>query len=77
MTARLVNSSIEVGVDPATAFEVFSEELDYLWIQGLCAPAPFLEESTSAPKPRKPRVGTSPSWPLELDTLRQTPQTRS
>ena len=35
MTApRSVASSIEVAVDPATAFQVFTEELDCWWIQG-------------------------------------------
>jgi hypothetical protein len=31
---RAVSSSVEVGVDPDTAFTVFSAELDLWWVRG-------------------------------------------
>ena len=55
MTApRSVNSSIEVEVDPATAFKVFTEELDCWWIQG---PINFFDSARAYGKTMEPRVG--------------------
>jgi hypothetical protein len=33
-TAGSVSSRVEVGVDPGTAFSVFTEELDLWWVRG-------------------------------------------
>ena len=55
MTApRSVNSSIEVAVDPATAFKVFTEELDCWWIQG---PINFFDTARAYYKRMEPGVG--------------------
>jgi uncharacterized glyoxalase superfamily protein PhnB len=49
-----VNSSIEVAVDPATAFKVFTEELDCWWIQG---PINFFDTARAYYKRMEPGVG--------------------
>ena len=55
MTApRSVNSSIEVAVDPATAFKVFTEELDCWWIQG---PINFFDTARAYYMRMEPGVG--------------------
>ncbi len=55
MTApRAVNSSIEVAVDPATAFKVFTEELDCWWIQG---PINFFDTARAYYMRMEPGVG--------------------
>jgi uncharacterized glyoxalase superfamily protein PhnB len=33
-TAPAASASVEVGVDPPTAFRVFTEEIDYWWVRG-------------------------------------------
>jgi len=33
-TARSVSSQVEVGVDPATAFSAFTEEMNLWWVRG-------------------------------------------
>ncbi len=52
--ARSVTSSVEVAVDPATAFAVFTEELDCWWIQG---PINFYDSSRAYAKRVEPGVG--------------------
>ena len=55
MTApRSVSSSIEIAVDPATAFKVFTEELDCWWIQG---PINFFDTARAYYKRMEPGVG--------------------
>ena len=55
MTApRSMSSSIEVAVDPATAFEVFTEELDCWWIQG---PINFFDTARAYCMRMEPGVG--------------------
>lgn len=55
MTApRAVNSSIEVAVDPATAFKVFTEELDSWWLQG---PINFFDTARAYFMRMEPGVG--------------------
>jgi uncharacterized glyoxalase superfamily protein PhnB len=49
-----VNSSIEVAVDPATAFKVFTEELDCWWIQG---PINFFDTARAYYMRMEPGVG--------------------
>ena len=34
MTSSSVSSSVEVSIDPLTAFTVFTEEIAYWWVQG-------------------------------------------
>ncbi len=53
-TPRTVNSSIEVAVDPATAFEVFTKELDRWWIQG---PINFFDTARAYYMRMEPGVG--------------------
>jgi len=55
MTApRSVTSSIEVAVDPATAFKVFTEELHCWWIQG---PINFFDTARAYYMRMEPGVG--------------------
>ena len=49
-----MNTSIEVAVDPATAFEVFTEELDCWWIQG---PINFFDSARAYYMRMEPGVG--------------------
>jgi uncharacterized glyoxalase superfamily protein PhnB len=49
-----VSTSVEVAVDPATAFQVFTEELDCWWIQG---PINFYDSSRAYNKRMEPGVG--------------------
>ena len=51
---RSMTSSIEVAVDPATAFEVFTEELDCWWIQG---PINFFDTARAYYMRMEPGVG--------------------
>ena len=51
---RSVTSSIEVAVDPASAFRVFTEELDCWWIQG---PINFFDSARAYAKRLEPGVG--------------------
>ena len=51
---RSVTSTIEVAVDPATAFEVFTEELDCWWIQG---PINFFDSARARYMRMEPGVG--------------------
>ncbi len=34
MNERVISSEVEVGLEPAAAFEVFTKELDYWWLRG-------------------------------------------
>jgi uncharacterized glyoxalase superfamily protein PhnB len=55
MTAsRSVSSSVEVAVDPATAFTVFTEEVDCWWVQG---PINFYDSSRAYGTRIEPGVG--------------------
>lgn len=51
---RSMTSSIEVAVDPETAFEVFTEELDCWWIQG---PINFFDTARAHSMRMEPGVG--------------------
>lgn len=52
--SRSVTSSVEVAADPATAFTVFTEELDCWWVQG---PINFYDSSRAYTKRMEPGVG--------------------
>jgi uncharacterized glyoxalase superfamily protein PhnB len=52
--ARTVASSVEVSVDPDTAFRVFTEELDCWWLQG---PINFFDSTRAYGKRMEPGVG--------------------
>ena len=51
---RSVSSSIEVAVDPTTAFKVFTEELDCWWLQG---PINFFDSARAHYMRMEPGVG--------------------
>ncbi len=51
---RSVTSSVEVAVDPTTAFQVFTEELDCWWIQG---PINFFDTARAYDMRMEPGVG--------------------
>ena len=53
-TPRTTTSSIEVAVDPSTAFQVFTEELHCWWIQG---PINFFETARAVHMRMEPGVG--------------------
>ena len=52
--SRSVTSSVEVAVDPSTAFKVFTQELDCWWVQG---PINFYDSSRAYAKRMEPGVG--------------------
>jgi predicted enzyme related to lactoylglutathione lyase len=52
--ARTVRSSVEVPADPATAFAVFTEEIDCWWVQG---PINFPDSTRALYKSFEPGVG--------------------
>ena len=54
MTGRTVASEVEVGVDPATAFTVFTDELDLWWRRG---PINFYDASRAVRMQCEPGVG--------------------
>jgi uncharacterized glyoxalase superfamily protein PhnB len=55
VTASLsVTSAVEVGVDPATAFAVFTQEIDCWWVQG---PINFYDSSRAYGRRIEPGVG--------------------
>ena len=53
-TDRSVSSSVEVKTDPATAFSVFTEEIDCWWVQG---PINFYDSSRAYGKRIEPGLG--------------------
>lgn len=53
-TSRSVQSSVEVSVDPTTAFSVFTEEIHCWWIQG---PINFFDSSRAYGKRIEPGAG--------------------
>jgi uncharacterized glyoxalase superfamily protein PhnB len=53
-TSPSVTSAVEVAVDPATAFAVFTEEIDCWWLQG---PINFYDSSRAYGKRIEPGVG--------------------
>lgn len=52
--SRSVTSSVEVAADPATAFRVFTEEVDCWWVQG---PINFYDSSRAYATRIEPGVG--------------------
>lgn len=49
-----MNTSVEIAVDPATAFRIFTEELDCWWVQG---PINFHDSARAYGHRLEPRVG--------------------
>lgn len=54
MAETSVSTSVEVDVDPATAFTVFTEEIDFWWLRG---PANFWDGGRALAKRFEPGVG--------------------
>lgn len=54
MSVASVTSSVEVAVDPAIAFRIFTEEIDCWWVQG---PINFYDSSRAYGKRIEPGVG--------------------
>ena len=49
-----VSASVEVGVDPQTAFRVFTEEIDLWWVR---SPISFYDAARAVAKRIEPGVG--------------------
>ena len=54
MTEASATASIEVGVDPATAFKVFTEDIDLWWVRG---PINFFDAARATAMQIEPGVG--------------------
>ena len=54
MTEPSATASVEVAVDPATAFEIFTEEIDLWWVRG---PINFVDAARATAMQIEPGVG--------------------
>ncbi|WP_328997247.1 hypothetical protein OHA18_22575 [Kribbella sp. NBC_00709] len=54
MTAPSATASVDVAVDPATAFKIFTEEIDLWWVRG---PINFFDAARATAMQIEPGVG--------------------
>lgn len=54
MTKQSASASVEVGADPATAFRIFTDEIDLWWVRG---PINFFDASRAIGMAIEPGVG--------------------
>ena len=54
MTEQTATASVEVGTDPATAFRIFTEEIDLWWVRG---PINFFDSARAIAMQIEPGVG--------------------